>query len=492
MKLPRLSQISIVTTCLAISAAAISTRAAGDATPSKLPVTTASPAAARHFESAMLNYENHKWNLALDEWNEAIKADPNFAQAYVWICFTTGDPAEESRDRAKAEALASKVTPGEQLLIHWLSGVRENRYVEGIMAMNDLLSMFPHDKRLHFMVGYWLFRYQDEYEGSKRVTEQALAEDPNYATCYNQLGYIYSRLGDIDKALEYIAKYVTLLPNEPNPHDSYGEMLRFAGRYPEALEQYRLALKTDPRFYISQKELGETYSLMGDEAQARKEYAKAIEQVPINSAKAEYSQKLALTYVRERNYTAADAAYRQAAAKARALEQWIWEARAYRVMAMYEPDAAIAMKNLDHAEALLSAAKDKVSEIEFQEEQAHILRVRVERAVAAGDTTTAQKFVAELEKLAAPGSSVNTQRVYEGAAGTLLASQKKFADAIPHLEEDIANPLSMKVLISAYGETGSAKDAAALARKLHDWKVPSVEEALATIQIPAAPITAKN
>jgi tetratricopeptide (TPR) repeat protein len=42
-------------------------------------------------------------------------------------------------------------------------------------------------------------------------------------------------------------------------------MLRLAGHFQEALEQYRLALKMDPTFYISQKELGETYSLMGEE-----------------------------------------------------------------------------------------------------------------------------------------------------------------------------------------------------------------------------------
>jgi tetratricopeptide (TPR) repeat protein len=493
MRLARLLVISILAICIAMNASAMSGRLVDSAASVKLPVTTPSPAAARHFENAMVHYENHKWNLALNEWNEAIKLDPNFAQAYVWICFTTGDPTEEAHDRAKAESLVKSVTSGEQLLIRWLAGVRENRYVDGIMAMNDLLAMFPHDKRLHFMAGYWLFRWQDEYETSKKVTEQALAEDPNYATCYNQLGYVYSRLGDINKSLEYIAKYITFLPNEPNPHDSYGEMLRFAGRYPEALEQYRLALKLDPGFYISQKELGETYSLMGDEAQARKEYAKAIEQVPIKSAKAEYAQKLALTYVREKNYAQADVAYREAAARAHALEQWLWEARAYRVMAMYEPEAAAAVKNLDRAQALLAASKDKVSQIDFQEEKAHILRVRVERG-AAVDGTAAQNLMTELEKMASPGSSLNTQRIYHGAAGTLLVAQKKYADAIPHLEEDVANPLSMRLLITAYREHGDEADAAMLTIKLNDWKVPSTEEALACIDSTSkgSTINAKN
>jgi tetratricopeptide (TPR) repeat protein len=479
MKLLRVSVVVLLTICTAIAASAPSSRAANDGSAPKLPVTTNSQAAARYFETGMVHYENHRWNFALRDWNEAIRLDPNFAQAYVWICFTTTDPTEEARDRTKAEALMNQVTPGEQLLIRWMAGVHENRYVEGIMAMNDMLAMFPHDKRLNFLVGYWLFRWQDEYEISKKLTLRALADDPNYATCDNQLAYLYSRLGDIDKALEYAAKYMELLPNEPNPHDSYGEMLRFAGRYPEALEQYRLALKVDPTFYISQKELGETYSLMGEEEQARKEYEKAIQEAPSDGVKAEYLQKLALTYVREKKYAEADVAYLDASVQAHDMKQWIWEARAYRVMAMYEPSQAAAMKNLDRADVLLRQASGNVAQLDLDEEKAHVLRVRVERALADGDRTTAKKLVAELEKMASPSSSVNTQRIYHGAAGTLLLDQKNYADAISNLAEDVANPLSMKLLIVAYRQTGASDEAAGLTKKLLEWKVPSVEEALA-------------
>ena len=469
--------LRLLAVAMAIGATAISSRAA-DLNPPKLPVTTVSQAAARYFETGMVHYENHRWNFALRDWNEALRLDPGFAQAYVWICFTTADPAEEARDRANAKALIKQVTPGEQLLIRWMAGVRENRYLEGISAMNDMLAMFPHDKRLNFLVGYWLYK-QDQYEFAERLTRRALAEDPNYPTCYNQLGYIYSRLGDFDRALESTAKYVELLPHEPNPHDSHGEMLRFAGRFSEALEEYRTALKIDPTFYISQKELGETYSLMGEEEQARREYEKAIHEAPSDGVKAEYLQKLALTYVREKKYAEADVAYRDAAAKAHTMEQWIWEARAHRVMAMYEPDQAAAMKNLDQAEALLAATNGGVSQLDVDEEKAHVLRVRVERTLASGDFSMAQKLVRKLERMASGGASVNTQRIYHGAAGTLLVAQKKYADAIPHLEEDVANPLSMKLLLTTYRQTGASEEAASLNKKLLGWKVPSIEEALA-------------
>jgi tetratricopeptide (TPR) repeat protein len=477
ISLLRISIFFVLFACAALGAFGRAASGTPDGSAAKLPVTTSSPGAARYFESGMVHYENHRWNLALADWQQAIKLDPNFAQAYVWICFTTADPAEEARDRAKAKALITRVSPGEQLLIRWMAGFRENHYVEGIAAMNDMLAMFPDDKRLNFLVGYWLYR-QDQYEFSRKLTTRALAQDPNYATCYNQLGYIYSRLDDIDKAIEMTAKYVELLPSEPNPHDSYGEMLRFAGRYEEALEQYRTALKIDPTFYISQKELGETYSLMGNEEQARKEYQKAIEQAPSQGIQAEYLQKLALTYVREKNYTEADRAYHEAAVKARAMKQWLWEARAHRIMAMYEPDQAAAVNNLDETLALLAAAKGKIAQVDLDEEKANALRVRVQRKLTAGDLAAAKKAVDELEMMASSSSSINTQRIYHGAAGTLLVEEKQYADAIPHLEEDIANPLSMKLLVTAYRETGASQDAASTTQKLREWKVPSIEEAL--------------
>jgi tetratricopeptide (TPR) repeat protein len=226
--------------------------------------------------------------------------------------------------------------------------------------MNDALSMFPHDKRLNFLIGYWLYK-QDEYDLAEKLTRRALSEDPNYATAYNQMAYLYSRRGDYPKALEAAGKYVQLLPNEPNPHDSYGEFLRLSGRFDEALEQYRMALKIDPTFYISQKELGETYAIMGDGEKAREEYAKAVREAPSDGLKAEYLQKSAMTYLRARQYPQADQAFLDAAEKARAMQQWVWEARAYRIMAMYATDPAAATRNLEKAQTLLAARKGAVA-----------------------------------------------------------------------------------------------------------------------------------
>jgi tetratricopeptide (TPR) repeat protein len=449
---------------------------AGGAQNQVFPVTTASRAAARYFETGMVNYENHRWNFALRDWREALDLDPKFALAYTWICFTTTDPAEESKARAAAKALIDEVSPAEQLMIRWMAGAHENNYVQGIQAMNDLARMFPHDKRLNFLMGYWLYKL-DEYERARAFTLKSLETDNKYATAYNQMGYLYSRERQYDKAIESMEKYVSLLPNEPNPHDSYGEMLRLSGRFDEALEQYRIALKIDPTFYISQKELGETYALMGQGERARAEYAKAIQEAPGNGIKAEYMQKSAMTYLREQKFDEADKAYREAAEKAHAMRQWLWEARAHRIMAMYQRDRALAAAELDRADAILAEKHEVLAKSDLDEEHARILRVRVESAVANKDMSAAQKVLPELEKLANSGS-ISIQRTYAGAAGTLLLAQKKYREAVAELEQDFVNPMSIRLLVTAYQKSGAKMPAEEQRKKLLDWRIPMVEEAL--------------
>lgn len=442
----------------------------------RFPVTTSSKAAARYFETGMVHYENHRWNFALRDWREALELDPKFALAYTWICFTTTDPAEESKDRAAAKELIDSVTPAEQLMIRWMAGVHENNFIQGIQAMNDLAAMFPRDKRLNFLIGYWLYKL-DEYERSRTFTLRALAEDEKYATAYNQLGYLYSRERQYDKAIEAMQKYVSLLPDQPNPHDSYGEMLRLSGRFDDALEQYHIALKIDPTFYISQKELGETYAIMGQEERAREEYAKAIKEAPGNGLKAEYMQKAAMTWLREQKFDEADKAYREATENAHAMGQWVWEARAHRIMAMYQRDRAVAEAELDKAEAILAEKKNAVAQADLDEEQARILRVRLEQAVARNDLAGAQKLMFDLEKMASSGS-ISIRRTCSGAAGTLLLARKKYRDAAEELAQDFANPISMKLLVVAYQKSGAKVPAEEWRKRLLDWKIPTVEEAL--------------
>src|SRR5713226_1083247 len=119
-------------------------------------VTTSSPKARELFERALTDYENLYLERANSGWRAAVQSDPNFALAYVFIAYNSSDPAEAKAAQEKAKLLAAKASPGERLLIQWITSVKENNFITGISAMNDMLEMFPKDKRLAYLAGNWM------------------------------------------------------------------------------------------------------------------------------------------------------------------------------------------------------------------------------------------------------------------------------------------------------------------------------------------------
>lgn len=448
-------------------------------TPAKsatMPVTCSSPAARKVFEQGMVDLENIQLDRMVDEWRESVKKDPNFALGWLFVSYGTKDPAEESAARAKAKALARRVTPPERLLIAWLTGIRENDFVPAIKAMNDLLAEYPRDKRLNFLAGRFLTR-RDEYEAGQKYFERALEIDPNYAAGHNELGYAYAYAREYDKAIAEMDKYTQMLPNEPNPQDSYAEILRMAGKFDQALVHYQKALQVDPKFTSSQLGIADTYALMGDEPRARDEYKKAIELADNKADKAAYAIQSAATYVREKDYPSASKALTIAAAEAEQNGLAIQAAEAYRTMAMYEPEASAAIEDLGKAEASLAHAQD-ISQSDRDEEMAHILRLQVARAAEGGRKDESAQALQKLSDLAKSSSSTLVQRDHEAAQGVLLMRDAKYAEAVPHLEEDINDAVSARRLLTCYEKTGAAEQAKDLSTRLAALNVPTIEQAM--------------
>jgi tetratricopeptide (TPR) repeat protein len=215
-----------------------------------LPVTTASPKARALFEAGMKDYENVHLERANHQWRAASQADPNFALAYAWIAFNSRDPEESIASRQKAKILAEKVTPGEKLMIAWTTSVRENHTLAGIAAMNDMLEMYPKDQRLYYLVGNWMMGVNG-YQPAQKMFERALAIDKNYAAALNDIAYCFAEERDFGKAFGAMERYIVLLPHEPNPQDSYGEISRMSGNYDAELVLYQAWMKFDPAFVSS-------------------------------------------------------------------------------------------------------------------------------------------------------------------------------------------------------------------------------------------------
>lgn len=444
-----------------------------------LPVTTPSAAARTEFQHAMVDLEALRRSEALNDLRAAIKRDPKFAQAQILISHLTHDPDEQLAARARAEQLAPNVTPGERLLIRWLSGVQENNYVPAIAAMNDLLAMYPKDHRTAFLAGRWLV-HQRRYAQGIFVLEHAVALFSDYPAALNELAYAYAFSGNFEKASVLMERYVQLQPDQPNPYDSYGEILREAGLYDAALDKYRMAIRVDPTFG-SEFGVADTYAVMGREQEARDQYAKAMMFVTSESDRVEYELQSALTWIRENNHKQVDKSLHEVARHAHAVGLARIEAEANRIMAMSAPDYKDATHHLKAAEHALDEGH-MISKSDREEERARILSVAARRAAQNRSIDNASKFVAQLAALANQSRSQVIQLAYHSAAGAVLVEQGKYTEAIPHLQEDTENPESLLILWKAYRETGAQEDAKILAARLSGKNEPTVEQALVVPQ----------
>jgi tetratricopeptide (TPR) repeat protein len=446
-----------------------------------LPVSTSSAKARELYQKGMEDYENLYLERCNEDWRAAVKEDPKLAVAWAWIAFNSTNPEEVSAARTKAKDLAPLLTPGEQLMIAWISKVQEGDFLGGITAMNDMLEMYPRDKHLLYLAGNWLMG-ENGNDQAQRFFEKALAIDKTFPAALNDLAYVDARNRQYAKAFAAMERYIALLPKEPNPQDSYGELLRMAGDFEGSLVHYHAALKLDPDFVTSQLGLGDTYALMGNQEQARAEYDKAIRFAHNEADRLTYSMQKAMTYVRDGNYAEADKEYLEIAETAHAKRQNLQEAQSYRHSAEYQLDDAVALKNLKLAEEALHH-QSIISPSDRDEEMSRILRNRVVRAAHAGNQSLARKTLHELEAMANGNRNRVIQSSYHGAAGTLLMDEKKYEDAISQLEEDQDNPFTMELLVQAYYQSQQTEKLHEVEARLRGTNMPTMEQALV---VPAA------
>jgi tetratricopeptide (TPR) repeat protein len=445
-----------------------------------MPVTTSSAEARALYVKGMQDFENLYLDRCNDDWRAAVKADPNLAVAWAWIAFNSGNPEEASAARDKAKALAPKLSPGEQLMIAWIVKVQQGDFIGGISAMNDMLEMYPKDKHLLYLTGNWLM-LEDGNEQAQKLMEKALAIDKSFPAALNDLAYLDARNRKFVNAFAAMDRYVVLLPKEPNPQDSYGELLRMAGNFEGSLTHYRAALKIDPDFITSQAGLGDTYALMGNQEQARVEYDKAINFAHNEADRLTYSMQKAMTWVRDGKFSEADKSFQEIAQTAHAKDQDLQEAQAYRHLAEYQTDDNAALKYLQDAEE--SLGHRTISKGDKDEEMSRILRNRTVRAAHAGNPQLADKSLKQLEAMASGSRNHVILSSYNGAAGTLLMDQKKYDEAISNLEEDRDNPFTMELLVQAYYQTNQSEKLAEAEATLRGTNVPTMEQA---IVVPAA------
>jgi tetratricopeptide (TPR) repeat protein len=477
----RTSAASIVAIGLlltALSALAQETTLAPQINPqtAMLPLTTKSPEARHLVEQALTIYlDRVEQAEAIDILRKAVQVDPDFAMGHEFLAQISLDSAEQVNEQEKAFSTRNNASPAEQTVIEWYQDAGDHKLISAITKMNDVLNQYPHDKWMVWMATWWLMN-EAQYERSVAVYERSGITDS--AGLINNMGYNYAYTRQFDKAFTMMDKYVAALPDDPNPQDSYAEILRLAGRFNQSIEHYRASLAINPEFYSSQFGIADTYSLMGDQARARKEYEIGFRKFPLAELqRILWRTREAATYIRESDYEGADHAFQAVAEYCHDRNNSQAEADTYRQMAIYQQSTKQALVYLGKAEAATQEGKNTLK-IAIAQELAQILRARVEVALKMGNKEMASSNLTRLTGMSDSANDKLIELAYHGAAGASLFNEHKYDQAISHLEEDATNPLSLKLLAVAYQKIGYTAGAKRTYDTLANLNDPTLEQAL--------------
>jgi tetratricopeptide (TPR) repeat protein len=247
------------------------------ATGGKVPVTTKSEDARKEFLQGRDLSEKLLAQDSLQHLDKALALDPDFAAAELARANNSPTAKEFFEHLNKAVSLADKASEGEKVFILANQAGTNGDVTKQKNLLDQLVTAYPNDERAQFALGNYYFgqqEYAPAIDHYKKATELA----PSYSAAYNILGYAYRQQTDYASAEQAFKKYIDLIPNDPNPYDSYAELLMKMGRFDESIVQYRKALTIDPNFVPSHIGISADLTYMGKPQEAEAELGKMADQ----------------------------------------------------------------------------------------------------------------------------------------------------------------------------------------------------------------------
>jgi tetratricopeptide (TPR) repeat protein len=464
--------IALLALCTAswIACTKSSSNVAASSDGGKIPITTSSEEARKEFLTGRDLSERLLAQESLPHFDKALALDPEFASAELARAVSSPTTKEFFEHQKKAVSLASKASNGEKLLIManeaGANGVTEIQKE----YLDQLVAAYPNDERAQFTLGNYYFAQQELDQALahyKKATEIA----PSYSQVYNLLGYCYRQKGDYANSEESFKKYVQLIPNDPNPYDSYAELLLKMGRYDESIAQYRKALSIDSHFNPSRFGISADYMYSGKPQEAAAELQAMAEQARndgelrtalfgmavLASDQGKFDQALAaidkeFAVAEKKGDTASMAADLQA--KARILEQ------------MQKQDAAA--KEFDRSLQLVENSNLSQELKNNATLQGHFNAASV--AIGKKDLAAAKNHAEEFRKGAeARKNDAQLKQAHE-LAGRIALAEKDNAKAITELEQaNLQNPQNLYRLSQAYRGNGDAAKAQEYLKKAAEF-----------------------
>ena len=152
-------------------------------------------------------------------------------------------------DRAEAwarEGLARFPEDGELTFLLAAALERQGKVAEAVATFRGLLAKEPENASALNYLGYMFADRGENLQEAKELIEKAVALDPLSGAYLDSLGWVYFKLGDLDRAEKFLTQAVGLEPFDATVHEHLGDLHRARGELAKARQAYERALQLKP------------------------------------------------------------------------------------------------------------------------------------------------------------------------------------------------------------------------------------------------------
>jgi tetratricopeptide (TPR) repeat protein len=250
-------------------------------------LSTNSQEAVRHYQAGVKERNRFYFNEAKAEFLQALKADSGFAMGWLGLAtvgYFRGSESDARRNIVKALSLTGRVTPREGFAIRMWDHRIGYRLDEARAAAESLVQRYPDEACAYQFLGELAGLTKNQELAAKWFTK-AIELDTSFALAVMSRGYAYSNMGQSDRAIAEMERYIRLEPDAADPRASLADLLVRAGRYQEALGQYQKSLELKPDYWYAFKSIGSVYALLGRLREAEQQIRTSLELLPPTSNK---------------------------------------------------------------------------------------------------------------------------------------------------------------------------------------------------------------
>jgi serine/threonine protein kinase/tetratricopeptide (TPR) repeat protein len=211
-------------------------------------VTTRSLQALKLFADGRALWTKGQWDAALEAFESAVKADPDFAMAHAalgnaYYSHIYNSPVRGREHLEKALQLSDRTTDRERLYIQTNYARNLGHEAEAINRFDVYLKAYPDDWGMRFNYAALLRNNGQSQEAIEQYKELVRMAPDNPST-YIDIATTYSGLGNSAEALRNYEQAFRLDPSwktNQNINHEYGMALFRAGDEPKARETFELA-----------------------------------------------------------------------------------------------------------------------------------------------------------------------------------------------------------------------------------------------------------